>query len=97
MVRPIDLQTNLMKLEEIPQHQRNVQIQARENDQDRVRETERQKDMYITTVTRTERAAQEGIVKEREEEKRRAKPDAERAADATEGEDTAPRHIDIVT
>ena len=97
MVRPIDLQTNLMKLEEIPQHQRNVQIQARENDQDRVRETEKHKDMYVTSVIRAERAEQQGIVKEREEEKRRSKPHAEQAADATEGKDTAPRHINIVT
>ncbi|MCD6119798.1 hypothetical protein J7K50_08185 [bacterium] len=71
MVRPIAMQVNLLKLDEITQHQKTVQAQAVQNDHDRARETERIKDSYISTITRTERAEQQGIVKEHEEEEKK--------------------------
>jgi hypothetical protein len=95
MVRPVDMQVNLLKLEEITLHQKNIQTQARENDQDRVRETERLKDKYISTITRTERAEQEGIVKEREEEKKRSRENAEQFKEETEK--SVEKRINIIT
>ncbi len=90
MVRPIDAQINLMKLDEILQHVRHPQAQAQVNTEDRTENAKRIKDEYVSSVTKSERAEQDSIVKEREEEKSKSRRESGR-------EKPARKRIDIVT
>lgn len=90
MVRPIDAQISLMKLDEILQHVRHPQAQAQVNTEDRTEDTKRVKDEYLSSVTKSERAEQDTIVREREEEKNKSRRES--------GREKPPRkRIDIVT
>jgi hypothetical protein len=93
----VDLQVNLLKLDEIVQHQRIAQTQAVLSEHEQDKRTQVQKDVFERTVVRTEQAGQEGIVREREERRRRGREGRGGAKDEREGCAPPRKHIDITT